>query len=85
MQIFYDHPQAVYHLGRPISEGKLTINDSETDVVSFTVALKGANTKGELYCEVKKSYDPAIFPELKKVEIKFQDTPNKTFVIMNDW
>lgn len=85
MEIFYDHPKAANYLGRPISVGNVDVDDGDTDVVPFTVALKGSNTNGVLYCEVKRSYDPAIIPELKKVEIKFKDIPDKSFVIMDSW
>lgn len=78
----YNHEKTIEHLGKPVKEGKITIGDSKDDdnTRNFTVNLKGSNTKAKLNCEFIIK-EPNKTTELTKLEIKFNDIPNKMFVI----
>lgn len=80
LDIVKNHAKTVEHLGAPIKEGAIKFGDSEENIRTFTVALKGTNTTGKLDCEVLIT-EPNKQPEITKLEIKFDDIPNKIFVI----
>ena len=80
LNIFYNHEDAIKYLGKPIKEGKITLPVNKTnDIKTFNVNVKGANTKGKLHLEYQ--VHPDHVTEIKKVEIKYNDAPDKTFVI----
>lgn len=78
LKMFYDHPKAVQYLGEPIKEKRLniTLNDK---VKKFSVDLKGTNTKGKLECEY--TVNPDFTTEINKLQVKFNNLPDKIFVI----
>ncbi|XP_073967769.1 uncharacterized protein [Bombus fervidus] len=80
MKLFYDHKETIKHLGEPIKEGRITLPDYKTgNIKRFGINIKGANTTGKLYFEYQVQPDDRT--EIKKVEIKFSDIPDKMFVI----
>ncbi|XP_043509095.1 uncharacterized protein LOC122528236 [Frieseomelitta varia] len=80
LSIFYNHEDAIKYLGKPIKEGKITLPVNKTNnIKTFNVNVKGANTKGKLHLEYQVHPDHQT--EIKKVEIKFNDTPDKTLLI----
>lgn len=80
VRILYDHKGTIEHLGQPIKEGKLKVdpNNKYNDIKKFSLYLKGTNTKGKLNCEYQADNSGT---EIKKIEIEFNDVPNKIFVI----
>lgn len=80
LKLFYDHTETIKHLGEPIKEGRLSLPDHKTgNIKRFCINVKGNNTKGKLYFEYQVQPDKRT--EIKKVEIKFSDIPDKMFVI----
>ena len=80
LKLVHGHEKTVQYLGEPIKEGKIEFGPSVDNSRSFSVALKGTNTKGKLDCEVLLK-EPDKQPEIQKVEIKFANIPNQIFVI----
>lgn len=78
LEILHNHKKAVEHLGEPIKEGKLNFDRSD-DHKKFIVNLMGKNTKGQLDCEYIVKEEAKT--EIQKVEVKFNNAPNKVFVI----
>ncbi|KOC70565.1 hypothetical protein WH47_03581, partial [Habropoda laboriosa] len=78
LQMFYDQEKAVQYLGEPIKEGRIKINYRDT-VRKISVNLRGANTKGQLDCHY--TVKPDLTTEIKKLEMKFKNLPEKIFVI----
>ncbi|CAK9817223.1 hypothetical protein ANTPLA_LOCUS9288 [Anthophora plagiata] len=78
LKMFYDHPKAVQYLGEPIQERGLKVTSNDK-VKQFSVNLKGSNTKGQLDCEY--TVKPDLTTEIKKLQIKFNNLPEKIFVI----
>nr|XP_034189764.1 uncharacterized protein LOC117608566 [Osmia lignaria] len=78
----YNHEKTIEHLGKPVKEGRITIGNSKDNenTRNFTVNLKGSNTKAKLNCEFIIK-EPNKTTELTKLEIKFNNLPNKMFVI----
>lgn len=80
LKLFYDHEETIKHLGEPIKEGRITFPDNKTgNIKRFGIYVKGANARGQLYFEYQVQPDERN--EIKKVEIKFSDIPDKMFVI----
>lgn len=80
--ILYNHEKTIEHLGQPIKEGKLKVdpNNKYNDIKKFSLYLKGTNTKGKLNCEYQVEADNSG-TKIKKIEVEFNDVPNKIFVI----
>ncbi|XP_031370750.1 uncharacterized protein LOC116186720 [Apis dorsata] len=82
LEIFYNHKKTIEHLGQPIKEGKIKAesNNENNDIKKFSLHVKGNNTTGKLNCEYQVELDKSEI-KIKKVEIEFNDVPNKIFVI----
>lgn len=82
LEIFYNHKKTIEHLGQPIKEGKVKPdpNNEYNDIKKFSLYVKGINTEGKLNCEYQIEADTSE-TKIKKVEIEFNDIPNKIFVI----
>ncbi|CAD1478619.1 unnamed protein product, partial [Heterotrigona itama] len=65
LNIFYNHEDAIKYLGKPITEGKITLPVNKTnDIKTFNVNVKGTNTKGKLHLEYQVHPDHQT--EIKK-------------------
>lgn len=80
LEILYNHKKTIEHLGQPIKEGKLKAdpNNEYNDIKKFTLYMKGIKTAGKLNCEYQVDESGT---KIKKVEIEFNDVPDKIFVI----
>lgn len=79
----HNHKQIVELLGQPIREGKIIFEDNNSSNGNrrqFSVNLKGLNTKGKLNCEFTINESDKT-TELKKLEVKLDNLPNKVFMI----
>ncbi|XP_012149044.1 uncharacterized protein LOC105663616 isoform X2 [Megachile rotundata] len=76
----YNHEETVKLLGEPIKEGRITFRHHNTDNSrQFNVKLKGSNTKALLNCEFIINEDRKT--EFTKLDIKYDNLPDKVFVI----
>jgi len=80
------HKKAVPYLGDPITLGRITygigqISNSELNYKWFKIPVRGTNTKGVLYYEVTLCHECNNKFKVSKIEITFDNMPEKIFVI----
>lgn len=79
LDIFYNHEKAVKYLGEPIKEGRINFDYRDENIKKFSINMKGANTKGKLDCEYNVL--PDLKTQIRKVQIRFDDLPDKVYVL----
>ncbi|XP_076752335.1 uncharacterized protein LOC143424259 [Xylocopa sonorina] len=79
LELFHNKENAVKYLGEPVKEGRIKVISIDDTSRKLSVNLKGSNTKGTLDCEY--NIEPDHKTTIRKLEIKYDDLPDKTFVI----
>lgn len=82
---FRAHKKAVPYLGEPVTLGRITYGIGEHEGLIaykwYRVVVKGSNTKGTLYYEIRPSAGSVSELVVSKLEITFDNIPGKTFTI----
>lgn len=74
------HPKAVKWLGEPIEAGRIALGGNKDKTPYFSVAIRGPNTGGKLYCEFKMNTEKQT-SYISFLKVSFDNLPGQAYVL----